>query len=47
MYNINSMKVKLPEFVQKILTKFQKAGFEIYVVGGPVRDILLKRKKPF
>ncbi len=38
------MKVKLPEFVQKILIKFQKAGFEIYVVGGPVRDILLKRK---
>jgi len=38
------MKIKLPEFVSQILTKFQKAGFEIYLVGGAVRDILMKRK---
>ncbi|MBU3956664.1 CCA tRNA nucleotidyltransferase [Patescibacteria group bacterium] len=37
------MKLKLPEFVKKIIDKFEKNGFEIYVVGGVVRDILLKR----
>jgi len=44
MYNDIRMKVKLPDYVSKILTKFEKAGFEIYVVGGSVRDILLKRE---
>ncbi len=34
------MKLELPEFVIYILQKFQKAGFEIYIVGGAVRDIL-------
>lgn len=38
------MKDKLPEFVQQIFIKFQKAGFEIYLVGGAVRDLLLGRK---
>ena len=37
------MKVQLPEFVLEILKKFEKAGFEIYVVGGAVRDSLTKR----
>lgn len=44
MYNDIKMRAKLPEFVQEIFDKFQKAGFEIYVVGGSVRDILLKRE---
>lgn len=38
------MQTKLPPYVLTILEKFQKAGFEIYVVGGAVRDLLLGRK---
>ena len=37
------MKVVLPETVLEILNKFGKAGFEIYIVGGAVRDILQKK----
>lgn len=32
-----------PRQVETVLNKFEAAGFEIYVVGGVVRDILLKR----
>lgn len=35
------MKVELPKSVKEILEKFDKAGHEIYVVGGAVRDILM------
>ncbi len=38
------MKVNLPIFVKKILDKFLKAGYEIYIVGGAVRDILMKKE---
>lgn len=38
------IKIKLPPFVKTILTKFEDAGFEIYIVGGAVRDILMKKK---
>jgi len=38
------MKLKLPEFVKKIINKFEKNDFEIYIVGGVVRDLLLKRE---
>ncbi len=37
------MKTKLPNQVQKLLKDFEKAGFTIYIVGGPVRDLLLGR----
>jgi len=37
------MKVELPKSVQEILDKFEKAGYEIYIVGGAVRDILMGR----
>jgi len=37
------MEFELPEFVLKIIKKFQRAGFEIYIVGGGVRDLLTKR----
>ncbi len=33
--------VKLPEFVLEIIKKFEKAGYEIYLVGGAVRDLLM------
>ncbi len=34
-------KFKIPEEVQGILTKFQKNKYEIYIVGGAVRDLLM------
>ncbi|MFV1917231.1 MAG: CCA tRNA nucleotidyltransferase [Patescibacteria group bacterium] len=37
------MKFDLLPFVLKIINKFEKAGFEIYIVGGAVRDLLSKR----
>lgn len=35
--------MQLPENVQEILKKFDKAGFEIYIVGGAVRDLIMIR----
>lgn len=37
------MKVELPKSVKEILEKFDKAGYEIYIVGGAVRDTLMGR----
>jgi len=38
------MKVKLPVLVVKVLETLEAAGFEAYVVGGAVRDLLTKTK---
>jgi len=38
------MKIIIPSEVKKILARLRKAGFEGYVVGGCVRDILLGRE---
>lgn len=38
------IKVKVPKQVEEILHKFGEAGYEIYIVGGVVRDMLLKRQ---
>ncbi len=35
------MNISLPESVSDIINKFDKKGFEIYIVGGAVRDILM------
>ncbi|KKU09067.1 MAG: tRNA adenylyl-/cytidylyl-transferase [Candidatus Woesebacteria bacterium GW2011_GWB1_45_5] len=35
------MNINLPKSVSDILRKFKKAGYEIYIVGGAVRDILM------
>lgn len=35
------MEFELPEFVLEILKKFSKKGYEIYIVGGAVRDLLM------
>lgn len=32
---------KLPSEVRKILNKFKQSGFQIYIVGGAVRDLLM------
>lgn len=37
------MKVKLPKFVIDVFEKFEKANFEIYLVGGAVRDLVMKK----
>jgi len=37
------MDIVLPESVGEILEKFNRAGYEIYIVGGAIRDILLGR----
>ena len=37
------LKVQLPKSVKEILDKFHQKGFEIYIVGGAVRDILMGR----
>jgi putative nucleotidyltransferase with HDIG domain len=38
------MKINLPTFVTKILDQFLKAGHEIYIVGGAVRDLLTDKE---
>ena len=35
---------KIPKFIVDILNKIEKAGFEAYIVGGSVRDLLMKRE---
>jgi len=39
-----NLKIKVPQQVTKIINKFEEKGYEIYIVGGVVRDILLKRQ---
>ncbi|MEM4248378.1 MAG: hypothetical protein QXH80_03845 [Candidatus Nanoarchaeia archaeon] len=38
------MKRKIPEHISELILKLQNAGFETYLVGGAVRDILLDRR---
>lgn len=38
------MKIDFPLFVREILHRFERAGYQIYVVGGVVRDLLLARE---
>lgn len=38
------MDYQLPKEVQEILNKFSKAGHQIYIVGGAVRDLLMGRE---
>ncbi|OGY59705.1 MAG: hypothetical protein A3F24_02300 [Candidatus Colwellbacteria bacterium RIFCSPHIGHO2_12_FULL_44_17] len=38
------MKVEIPQEIKSILKTLGKEGFETYIVGGCVRDLLLKRK---
>ena len=36
--------MKLPEYILEIIQKINGIGYEAYVVGGCVRDFLLKRR---
>lgn len=38
------MKIKMPAQAKKVIERLEKAGFEAYIVGGCVRDSLLKRE---
>ncbi len=38
------MKFNLPKEAQNILKKFKKANFQIFIVGGAVRDLLLEKE---
>jgi len=36
--------MKIPEYVKNIIKKLEQAGFEAYIVGGCVRDLLMKKE---
>lgn len=38
------MEYKLPKDVSEIMNKFNEAGYQIYIVGGAVRDLLIGRE---
>jgi len=38
------MKINLPPFVEKILETFEENNYQIYIVGGGVRDILMGKE---
>lgn len=42
-YTIANMLDKIPVYIQKIAHTFTEAGFEIYLVGGCVRDLVINR----
>lgn len=40
---LNSKKIIIPEKILEILRKLEEAGFEAFIVGGSVRDLLLNK----
>lgn len=42
--NAAELRTKLPEFVNKAATRLRENGYEAYLVGGSVRDIMLGRR---
>ncbi|MDO8575486.1 MAG: HD domain-containing protein [bacterium] len=42
--NLFQRKINIPDEVSDIVKKLEEAGFKAYLVGGCVRDLLLKRK---
>lgn len=41
---IHSMKYNLPQEVTTVMNKFSQAGYQIYIVGGAVRDLIMGRE---
>ncbi|KKQ15860.1 MAG: PolyA polymerase protein, partial [candidate division WS6 bacterium GW2011_GWF1_36_8] len=35
------VKIQIPEYVQKVSRMLSKEGFECYLVGGAVRDVVM------
>ncbi|MEI6296595.1 MAG: CCA tRNA nucleotidyltransferase [bacterium] len=44
MNNINKINLKIPKEVSQVTKTLQKAGFEAYLIGGCVRDLILGRE---
>lgn len=44
MLNKQVISTKLPEFLLEIINTFHKAGYKVYLVGGCVRNILLRKE---
>lgn len=43
---MQSNKNLLPDYIQTVIKQLENAGFEVFVVGGAVRDLLLKKTPP-
>jgi tRNA nucleotidyltransferase (CCA-adding enzyme) len=43
-FNLNKMKIKLPKDLKEFAAHFKKKGFQCFLVGGAIRNILLKQK---
>ena len=43
-YTIPDMLHKIPQHILDISKKFKEAGFEIYLVGGSIRDLLQQKQ---
>ncbi len=44
MYHTVSMNFNIPKQILDIVNKFTKANYQIYIVGGAVRDLLMNRR---
>jgi tRNA nucleotidyltransferase/poly(A) polymerase len=42
--NTNKIKIDLPIVIFDIIQKIKKNGFDAYIVGGCLRDLILKRE---
>lgn len=43
---VQTKKHLLPDYIQTVIEKLENAGFEVFVVGGAVRDLLLEKAPP-
>jgi len=41
---ISNISISIPKVVFDIFKKLEKNGFEAYIVGGCLRDLMLKRE---
>jgi len=42
-YNLQAMDFQLPEKIKNIMDKVRQSGFQIFIVGGAVRDLLMQK----
>ncbi len=38
------MKSRIPKYIREVIDRLEKAGYEAFIVGGSVRDLLLKKE---
>ncbi len=41
--NLYEIKIKIPDYVQKVGRMLIKEGFQAFIAGGPIRDIILEK----